>query len=499
MARDSFRQGSPTKEAMTDSRPVIVWFTRDLRLSDNPALRAAAESGRPILAVYVLDEQSEGVRPLGGAARWWLHHSLTALAASLAAKGARLVLRRGRTVPVLTELARETRAAAIHWTRGYGPGDRAIETALRAAAAPRGLALHRFSGRLLFEPEAIRTGQGGRYRVFGPFWRACRAASSPSAPSAAPERLSAFRPEPSSDALDDWGLLPRSPDWSGGLRETWRPGESAAKAALAGFLDEGLGGYSENRDRPDQNGISRLSPYLAFGEISPRQVWHAVRGAADRAGAPEGEAQSFLRQIAWRDFAHHTLWEAPDLACRPLDRRFAAFPWHHSREALAAWQEGRTGYPIIDAGMRELWRTGFMHNRVRMIAASFLIKDLLLPWQAGEAWFWDTLVDACPANNPHNWQWVAGCGTDAAPFFRIFNPVAQGRRFDPQGTYVRQWLPDLAGLPDAHIHAPWDAPQEVLSGAGLRLGEAYPRPLLDHAAARRRALAAFQSIKERAS
>ena len=482
---------------MTEYRPVIVLFARDLRLSDNDALRAAGESGRPILPVYVLDDESHGIRPLGGAARWWLHHSLAALGAALGAKGAPLILRRGSTVPVLMALVRETGAVAIHWTRGHGPGDRALETGLVKAAAGQDLALSPFSGRLLFEPEAIRTDQGGRYRVFSPFWRACQAASSPLTSGPAPERLMPFHPTPTSDPLAAWGLLPRAPDWAGGLRETWRPGEDGAKAALTAFLDEGIDAYSEGRDRPDRDGISRLSPHLAFGEISPRQVWHAVRGAADRGDVPDGEAQAFLRQIAWRDFAHHTLFEAPDIARRPLDRRFADFPWRQSHETLAAWQQGRTGYPIVDAGMRELWRTGFMHNRVRMIAASFLIKDMMLPWQAGEAWFWDTLVDACPANNPHNWQWVAGCGTDSAPFFRIFNPVTQGRRFDPDGNYVRHWLPELAALPDARIHAPWEASEAELLEADLQLGDAYPRPVLDHAAARRRALAAFDSIKER--
>lgn len=484
---------------MTDHRPVIVWFTRDLRLSDNDALRAAGESGRPILPVYVLDDESGDARPLGGAARWWLHHSLVALGATLGAKRAPLVLRRGRTVPVLMALARETDAVAIHWTRGHGPGDRALEAGLIEAAAGRDITPRPFSGRLLFEPEEIRTGQGGRYRVFSPFWRACQAAPAPAAARPAPERFKALHPAPMSDPLAAWGLLPRAPDWADGLRETWQPGEDNAKAALTAFLDGGIAGYSEGRDRPGRDGISRLSPHLAFGEISPRQIWHAARGAADRDDIPAAEAQAFLRQIAWRDFAHHTLFESPDLARRPLDRRFAAFPWRRSHEALTTWQQGRTGYPIVDAGMRELWRTGFMHNRVRMIAASFLIKDMMLPWQAGEAWFWDTLVDACPANNPYNWQWVAGCGTDSAPYFRIFNPVTQGRRFDPNGAYVRHWLPELAGLPDARIHAPWEASEAELHEAGLRLGEAYPRPVLDHAAARRRALAAFDSIKERSA
>lgn len=475
--------------------PVIVWFRQDLRLADNPALSAAAASGAPVIPVFIREEDPADPWPLGGASRWWLHGSLSALAADLAVAGSPLVLRRGPPAHVLRDLIAETGADTVLWNRRYEPAARARDEAIKAALKAGGLRVESVNGALLFEPWTVRGKTGEPYRVFTPFWKACLALPEPPAPLPAPVRLNAPAVAPAGDRLTDWGLLPTAPDWAGGLRDTWTPGETGARRRLAAFLDGPVAVYKTERDRPDRPSVSRLSPHLHFGEISPRQVWHAARHAA--AAQPERATgvDAFLREVGWREFSVNLLHHLPLLPESPLDARFARFPWCDDPAGLAAWQRGRTGYPIVDAGMRQLWQSGWMHNRVRMIAASFLIKDLLIPWQAGQAWFWDTLVDADLANNAASWQWVAGCGADAAPYFRIFNPVLQGEKFDPAGAYVRRWVPELAHLPDAWIHKPWEAPPAVLAGAGVRLGQTYPRPLVDHAAARTRALAALETIK----
>jgi deoxyribodipyrimidine photo-lyase len=349
-----------------------------------------------------------------------------------------------------------------------------------------------FNGSLLFEPWAIKTNGGGPFQVFTPFWRACLAAEPPAPPLAAAKRIVAPEGAVVSDTLGSWRLLPVAPDWAGGLRETWTAGEAAARRRLADFLDEKLAAYREERDRPDLESTSRLSPYLAWGEISPRQIWHAARHA-DAGGRETGK---FLSELGWREFSWHLLYHHGSLPEENFRPAFDRFPWAGDEDSLAAWQAGRTGYPIVDAGMRQLWRTGWMHNRVRMVAASFLVKHLLVHWRAGEEWFWDTLVDADLANNAASWQWVAGSGADAAPYFRIFNPVLQGERFDPAGDYVRRFVPELARLPDAWIHKPWLAPASVLGAADVNLGTTYPRPLVEHDGARRRALAAFQAMRD---
>jgi len=476
--------------------PAIVWFRDDLRVADNPALAAAEARGAQVVPVYVLDEVSAGIRPLGGAAKWWLHGSLEALDAALARLGPghalppRLVLRRGAAADVLTALVRETNAGAVYWNRRYGPAadvDAQVERALRTAGVETGS----FNASALREPGEVRTGAGRPYKVFTPFWNACLALGEPGTPDPEPRRLTALAPAPASERLDDWALRPAAPDWAAGLRAAWQPGESGAVRRLKGFLDEGLVGYAEARDRPDLDATARLSPHLRFGEVGPRQVWHAVR---TRAGdSPDAEA--FLRELGWRDFALNLLHQRPDMDRTPLRPEFERFPWRDDPAGLRAWQQGRTGYPIVDAGMRALWHTGWMHNRVRMVVASFLVKDLRVDWREGEAWFWDTLVDADAASNPVNWQWVAGCGADAAPYFRIFNPVTQGRKFDPDGRFVRQWVAELTKLPVRHVHAPWLAPQDALDEAGVRLNETYPGPIVDHAAARRAALKAFESLR----
>jgi deoxyribodipyrimidine photo-lyase len=470
---------------MNNATPVILWFRNDLRLDDHPALQAAVASGHPVLPVFVWDEDPAAGRPLGGASRWWLHHSLAALGEALQALGGRLILRRGPIVNTLAQLADDMGACGIYFTRAYEPADAALESTLEERLASR-MELRRFGGRLLFEPEHVLKDDGQPYRVFTPFWRACLRLPQPAVPGEPPASWPAPAAWPASDALPAWSLLPTRPDWAGGLREAWQPGSAGARAALATFLDDGVGRYQSDRDRPDLRGTSRLSPHLRFGEISPRRVWHAAQAHGVQAGESVG-VEAFIRELGWREFSYHLLHHFPALPDTPLRPEFDAFPWRPDEDALARWQQGMTGYPIVDAGMRELWATGWMHNRVRMIVGSFLVKDLLLPWQRGERWFWDTLVDADLANNAASWQWVAGCGADAAPFFRIFNPILQGRKFDPDGRYVKRWLPELAEVPTDCVHAPWE-----------RAGVApdYPEPIVDHGAARKRALAAFQAIKQ---
>ncbi len=396
-------------------------------------------------------------------------------------------------------LAQQAGAAAVLWNRCYDSGSIRRDTALKRTLVGDGRGAESFNAGLLLEPSAMQTGTGGFFKVFTPFWRALRARPAPELPEPAPGAVTAPPRWPDSDALEDWNLLPRQPDWAGGLRASWRPGEAGAQARLADFIAEGLDHYAADRDRPARPHTSRLSPHLHWGEIGPRQTWHAIAHAAAATPALQPQARPIC--ASWVG-ASSTITCCS--TCRSLPRprsapRSRGFPGDHARHS---WRLGSTGEPAIRSsmpGMRELWYSGWMHNRVRMIAASFLVKDLLLPWRDGEAWFWDTLVDADHANNPANWQWVAGCGTDAAPYFRVFNPVLQGEKFDPEGGYVRRWIPELAGLPDAFIHQPWQAPADMLDRAGVRLGETYPAPIVDHKAARARALAAFARIKHGAA
>jgi len=440
-------------------RPVIAWLRDDLRLADNPALTAAVEHGGPVIVVYVWDETSTEVRALGSASRWWLHHSLQSLSDRL--DGA-LVLRRGPAEEVIPQLVDETDAAAIYWNRRYS-GAREIDARLKSRLRDSGHEASSFHANLLHEPWTVTNGEGGQYRVFTPFWRACleREVREP-LPAADPAALtggSGIR----SDTLEDWGLLPTRPDWAGGLRENWMPGEEGAAARLEAFLAEGLAQY-DRRDEPAVPATSRLSPHLRFGEISPFQLWHRVRGAGSNAAG-------FLREVGWREFSWHLLYHQPDIATVNVRKDFDAFGWSDpDAVTLEAWQKGLTGIPLVDAGMRELWHTGYMHNRVRMVVASFLAKNLLIDWRIGERWFWDTLVDADEANNPASWQWVAGSGLDSAPYFRVFNPELQAAKFDPDAEYIRRWVPEY-GTP------------------------AYPEPIVDLKQSRKDALSAYEAVK----
>lgn len=480
------------------SRPVLVLFRNDLRLADNPALHAAVTSGAPVACAFILDDETPGPWRMGGASRWWLHHSLSALTHALSKKGGRLILRRGRLASEALALAHELNAGAVYWNRSFEPDHAAEDQTLARGLTHAGVSAHDFNAALLFDPAKIRTGNGTGFRVFTPFWRACLAAPPPSLPLPAPARIPAAEEKPATLTLEDLKLLPTTPDWAGGLRESWTPGEDGARKRLIALIEGALPQYATMRDRPDVAGTSRLSPHLHFGEISARSVWHAVHHAIAATPALERDGAKFLSEIGWREFSAHLLAHTPDLPHRNLRSEFDAFPWVDNVDALTAWQKGKTGIPIVDAGMRELWQTGYMHNRVRMIAASFLVKHLLIDWRQGAAWFWDTLVDADLANNSASWQWVAGCGADAAPYFRIFNPVLQGAKFDPEGAYVRRFVPELAKLSPEFIHAPWEASERTLGRAGVALGKTYPHPCIDLALGRKRALEAFQQLTKAA-
>jgi deoxyribodipyrimidine photo-lyase len=470
----------------------IVWFRRDLRINDNLALAAALDTGGDVVCVYIREPDDALAGAHGAAQTWWLNGSLEKLDAALRRRGNRLLLMTGRPQDVLDSLIKKTGAGCVFWNRRYDEVSRDIDSVIKKDLRERKIDARSFEGFLLHDPMALTTGQGKRFSVYSPFWRAFEAQYTPPDAIDAPKKIPACAAAPAGEDLASWALLPTKPDWAAGFRETWTPGEDGAMAALDAFLDEAVKGYKKNRDIPGHKTTSRLSPHLAFGEISPHRVWRATEGLSDT--IPAEDVIHFRKELAWREFSWHLLFHVPDLPRQNLNKKFDAFPWADNPEGVSVWTRGLTGYPIVDAGMRELWRTGWMHNRVRMIVASFLIKDLLVHWTEGEAWFRDTLVDVDLASNAASWQWVAGCGADAAPYFRIFNPIKQGETFDPDGAYVRRYCPELARLPDRYIHKPWEASREVLSQAGVRLGETYPKPMVDHDRARKAALASYSEI-----
>jgi len=468
--------------------PAIWWVRRDLRLHDNPALEDALRSTGLVLPVYVHAPDEEGEWAAGAASRWWLHHSLEALRAACRARGGELVIRRGATAEVLARLARRTGAGLVVHNRLHEPAARGQQERVERLLGNAGIEVRAHRGTLLHEPDAVRTTAGNGYRVFTPFARRLATQGPGVRPLGAPRRLPAPEPLPEAGRLGALDLLPR-PDRAGGLCGAWLPGEAGALARLRAFTRDGLHAYRESRDPPGSPGTSRLSPHLHFGELSPRRLWWRTRGNGDGASA-------FRRQLLWREFAHHVLHHWPRTPDEPLDAGFRDFPWRGGHGALlAAWRRAETGFPLVDAGMRELWQCGWMHNRVRMVAASLLVKNIRAPWQEGARWFWDTLVDADLADNTLGWQWAGGCGADAAPYFRVFNPVRQGERFDPAGTYVRRWLPELAGVPAPRLHAPWTLSAREQRACGVIIGRDYPAPVVDLRASREEALAAFARLR----
>jgi len=462
--------------------PAIHWFRNDLRLADNPALQAAARY--PLICIYVLDEDSAGPYGPGGASRWWLHHSLEKLSASLSRSGGQLLLARGDTTKILESTARRYGVHSIYCNRIHEPWALEVE---RKVVSTLGDAceLHVDESQLLSDPERVLSVAGQPFKVFTPYYKQLRREHAPVEPCGAPPRMNFHRTD-SIELLTAWSLLPDNPDWAHRFPDHWSPGEAGAEDALQRFLGQPVTHYDKHRDLPATPGTSRLSAHLHFGEISPARIWHATNNVIAARASDTAGGESFLRELAWRDFSYYLLHYHPDMPEQPLRENFAAFPWQEDAELQKAWQEGQTGYPLVDAGMRELWHTGWMHNRVRMVVASFLIKHLLQPWQSGFRWFHDTLVDADLANNAASWQWVAGCGADASPWFRIFNPILQSQKFDPDGCYIRRWVPELEDVPADAIHQPWQI-SENLSG--------YPARVVSHSAARRRALDAYETIR----
>jgi deoxyribodipyrimidine photo-lyase len=472
---------------LTDT-PVIFWFRSDLRLADNPGLAAARDTGKPVIAVYILDDVNPGIWKQGGAARWWLHQSLKELGGKIP-----LTLRKGDAAKEIARLVKETGASAVFWNRRYEPWAMARDKKIKESLKGDGIEAHSFGSFLMFEPWEIQNKTGGSYKVFTPYSKACLDRGGIRQP------LKTGNVEFKKFAglkLGDLDLMPEI-KWYKGMQEFWQPGEEGGQARLKEFVKQGAGKYKQQRDLPAIDGTSLLSPYLHFGEISPHQVWHAVSAMltknADALVAANGQA--YLRQLLWREFSWHLLYHSPDFPEQPWNKRFTKFPWIKNNRMLKLWQRGQTGYPIVDAGMRQLWQTGWMHNRVRMIVGSFLVKNLLISWRDGEDWFWDTLVDADLGNNAAGWQWIGGCGADAAPYFRIFNPLLQSAKFDPAGEYIKTYVPELKNVPAAYIHAPWDAPPLVLAQAGVTLGKNYPHPVVDHGEARARALKAYGVTK----
>ena len=471
----------------------ILWFRRDLRVDDNPALQEALAACETVLPVYIDDHPTVTHWPDGAASRWWLHHSLTALHHRLAAMDSTLVLRSGDAHSALESLCRATGATAVFWNRRYEPAGRDHDTALKASLTASGIDTQSSNGSLLNEPWTVLTGGGTPYRVFTPYWKRARQQVEACTPLPAPATLPLPGNVPESPSIESLQLLP-SIDWDDGLEATWTPGTEGARARLATFLGGPIEDYADGRNLPGSEGVSRLSPHLHFGEMSVREVWQQVHDCV-----PAGDGrETFLAELGWREFAHYVLYHFPHTADEPMNEKYAAFDWNDDETLIEAWRRGRTGVPIVDAGMRQLWTSGWMHNRVRMVVASFLVKNIRAHWLHGARWFWDTLVDADLPANSLGWQWSAGCGADAAPYFRVFNPVRQGERFDPAGDYVRRWVPEIAAVPDKYVHAPWTLPEKLHDVVGFTPGRDYPHPIVDLKQSREAALAAFRALQDAA-
>ena len=475
-----------------ESRPVLFWFRLDLRLRNNPGLVAAVSTKAPVIPVFVWAPEQEEPWPPGAASRWWLHQSLKSLQNDLAQIGSRLIIRRGGSQQIFDELVLETQARAVYWNRRFEPATRERDIGVQKHLEMQGIEVATANSALLFEPGTICNASGRAFQVFTAFWKTCLKQTGPAEALAAPKAWESPRQWPASLRLEDLELEPKI-DWAAGMRAAWKPGEEGAQQELKRFL-AGVEGYASDRNYPSKPGTSRLSPHLHFDEISPRELWHSILARRNRENAAAVDA--YLREVGWREFAYYLLFHFPFTADECLRREFDRFPWSNNRDLLRRWQRGETGYPLVDAGMRELWSTGWMHNRVRLVAASFLTKHLRMRWQEGAYWFWDTLVDADLANNALGWQWTAGCGADAAPYFRICNPVLQSEKFDPEGDYIRCWAPELRGLPVPWIHKPWTAPELVLAEAVVQLGVNYPFPIVEHERARREALQAYERLRK---
>ena len=471
--------------------PTLLWFRQDLRLNDNSALAAALEVGAPVIPVFIWSPDEEDGWAPGGASRWWLHQALLSLSASLAERGLKLIIRKGSSLEVLQDLIKETGAHSVFWNRRYAGAHRAVDMEVKRELRAAGVAVQSFNSALLNEPHTVAAGGGQPYKVYTPYWKKvnAREIEAPVLPN-----LDAWKQAehwPDSISVDDLQLMPTL-SWHEEMAKQWKVSEAAAEEQLEHFVDEAIANYQVDRDRPDFDGTSSLSPYLAWGLIGPRQVVAQLRARCD---LTEEGPLVYLKEIYWREFAYNVLYHFPDTPNAPLRHEYSNFPWEEDLDTLRSWQRGQTGYPIVDAGMRQLWKTGWMHNRVRMIVSSLLVKHLLQDWHSGARWFWDTLIDADLASNTLGWQWSGGCGADAAPYFRVFNPIIQGQKFDPDGAYVRRYVPELGKMPAKYIHTPWEAPDEILDYAGIEIGKDYPAPIIDHQAGRNRALAALKKFK----
>ena len=471
--------------------PVIMWFRQDLRIRDNPALVAALGHAK-VIPIYILDDVNAAQDRIGAASRWWLHHALSSLGQSL---DGQLQFYCGDASEIIPSLVTHYGATGVYWNRCYEPWRLARDSQLKIQLRARGISAHSSNASLLWEPWQVLKKDATPYRVFTPYYRrGCLSAPAPRQPLPAPTlHLADCEPSARSLRIGDLELLPRV-RWDAPLRGCWEISEKGAHRRLDDFVDSQLEDYRDGRNFPNRANVSRLSPYLHFGQISVNSAWYRAQAGANYTGDGAG-LDTFLSELGWREFSHYLLYHFPQLPRENLQSRFDNFPWIDDAEALSAWQEGRTGYPLVDAGMRELWLTGYMHNRVRMVVGSFLVKNLLLHWHHGEAWFWDCLVDADLASNSASWQWVAGSGADAAPFFRIFNPITQSEKFDGDGDYIRRYVPELSALPKKYIHAPWLAPEAILSAAKVVIGVDYPAPIVDIKASRARALEAFAHTK----